>query len=186
VNTSLQDDIRRLRRELDDLADGVDDLVRYELRQPPMPPGGYWKLRWLVGLLLRWLEAARLKQPDPWPVRLRQAAGHARAKPLLIWAVGSDRNTLRKACRGFSTLDDSLPGFAPVLVTDVADFAFFSRLGWLVEYVPRLPGEGKPYDTRKASFLVRLYRGAPVLPVHAGLEVQSRREEILRCVALGD
>jgi hypothetical protein len=183
----LRDDIRRLRQYLDDLAAcSDDDLMPYELLQPPMPPGVYWKFRWLVGWLLRWLESMRLKRPDPWPVRLKQVAGSARAKPLLIWAVGADRDTLREACGGFSNLHDSLPGFAPVLVTDVADFAFFSRVGWLVEYLPRLAGEGARYDERKAEFLARLYRGAPALPVGAGLEVGSQAEEMRQWVVGSD
>jgi hypothetical protein len=96
----------------------------------------------------------------------------------LIWAVGTDRNTLREACSGFCELQGSLRGFAPVLITDVADFAFFSRLGWLVEYLPDLSGQGEPYEERKARLLARLYRGAPVLPVGAGLQSGSRAEEI--------
>jgi hypothetical protein len=53
-----------------------------------------------------------------------------------------------------------------VLVTDVADFAFFSRLGWLVEYLPKLSGEGQAYELRKARFIAKLYRDAPALPVN--------------------
>jgi hypothetical protein len=147
-----------------------------------MPPGIYWRARWLVGKLLRWLESMRLKEPDPWPVRLRQITGDANAKPLLIWAIGTDRDTLRDACRGFLKLHHSLSSFAPVLITDAADFAFFSRLGWLVEYVPSLSGEGCPYENRKARFLARLYHGAPALPVEAGLEVETAAEEIRRSV----
>jgi hypothetical protein len=93
---------------------------------------------------------------------------------------------LREACGGFSRMQDSLPGFALVLVTDVADFAFFSRLGWLVEYLPELAGQGEAYEDRKARLLARLYRGAPVLPVRAGLESGSRAEEIRRWVASCD
>jgi hypothetical protein len=88
---------------------------------------------------------------------------------LVIWAVGTDRETLREACTNLSERWDSFPGFAPVLITDVADFAFFSRLGWLVEYLPRLAGQGEPYEERKLKYLARLYRGAPVIPVNAGL-----------------
>ena len=88
---------------------------------------------------------------------------------MLIWAVGADPETLREACTGLSEQWDSLPGFAPVLITDVADFAFFSRLGWLVEYLPRLTGQGVAYEERKLKYIARLYRGAPVLPVSAGL-----------------
>jgi hypothetical protein len=180
LNTGLQDDIRQLRRHLDALAAGSDDLTRYELRLPPMPPGLYWQARWLVGVLLRLLEFMRLKAPDPWPVRLRQGAANLKAKPLLIWAIGTDRDTLREACRGFLKLQTSLPTFAPVLITDVADFAFFSRLGWLVEYLPPIPGEGGPYEERKARLLARLYQGAPALPVAAGLMAETAAEEIAR------
>ena len=184
MDMSLERDIQRLRQYLDDLSGCADDELRkYELLWPPMPPGLYWQIRWSVGWTLRCLEWMRLKEPDPWLVRLKQVAGSARAKPLLIWAVGTDRATLREACGGFSTLHDSLPGFAPVLVTDVADFAFFSRLGWLVEYLPRLAGEGGPYEEGKARFLARLYRNAPALPIHAGLEVESRTEKMREWVA---
>lgn len=181
---SLRAEMEALRALLDDLARTADDSLttRYALRRRPMPPGFYWQLRWLAGRILRWLEAVRILRPDPWPASLKHAATTAGAKPLLIWAVGTDRDTLLEACDGFSKLHDSLPGFAPVLVTDVADFAFFSRLGWLVEYLPRLAGEGEPYGERKARFLARLYRGAPALPIDTGLEVGSRAEEIRQWV----
>lgn len=164
--------IESLRRELDGLAAAPDDdlLERYELKRPPVPPGLYWRLRWLAGMILRWLKSIGLWRSQSWPASLRQGGANARAKPLLIWAVGADRDSVRSACDGFSTLMGSSPGFAPVLVTDVADFAFFSRLGWLVEYVPRLSGEGACYEERKMRFLARLYSGALVLPLSAGLE----------------
>jgi hypothetical protein len=180
-------EIEALQRYLDDLARDTDeDLIgRYELQRPPVPPGLYWRLRWLAGWTLRWLESTGIWRPAPWPVSLRQGRAKPRAKPLLIWAVGTDRDKLRKACDGFSRLRDSLPGFAPVLVTDVADFAFFSRLGWLVEYVPRMVGEGEAYDERKMRFLARLYRGAPALPVSVCLETASRANDIRRWIARG-
>jgi hypothetical protein len=185
---SLRAEMEALREHLDHLASTADDSLttRYALRRPPRPPGFYWQLRWLAGRILRWLEAMRIVPPDPWPASLRQAATSAGAKPLLIWAAGTDRETLREACSGFCKLQDSLPGFAPVLVTDVADFAFFSRLGWLVEYLPELAGEGEPYGQGKARLLARLYRGAPALPVLAGLECGSRAEEIRQWVASSD
>jgi hypothetical protein len=180
----LAEEVEQLRRYLDELA-GYEDacLARYELRRPPMPPGLYWRLRWLAGWCLRWLESVGLRQPDRWPPRLSQVSGSARAKPFLIWAIGADRDTLREACRAFAELSRTLPNLAPVLVTDVADFAFFSRLAWLVEYVPELSGDGEPYHQRKLKFLARLYRGAPVLPVRAGLEITLRDAEIRRWVS---
>lgn len=105
---------------------------------------------------------------------------------MLIWAVGTDRDTLREACAGFSMLQKSLKGMAPVLVTDVADFAFFSRLGWLVEYVPEISGQGEPYKEAKTRFLARLYHGAPVFPADVGLAGKSGAEELQRWLLSGD
>jgi hypothetical protein len=163
----IRDEIDALREHLEDLASGSDvALARYELIHPPRPPGLYWQLRWLAGRFLRWMEAKGIKPANRWPVGLKHR-GDARDKPLLIWAVGEDPDKLRAACRRFSELLPERCGFAPVLVTDVADFAFFSRLGWLVEYVPKLSGEGLSYEERKTRFLARLYRGAPALPASA-------------------
>lgn len=180
MNEALRQDIDDLRRFLDDLTAGSDDeLVRYALKHPRMPPGLYWKVRWLAGCILRWLESVGIKKLDEWPAGLKQVPGSEHANPLLIWAVGTDRDTLRRACRALAPMQSVLPEFAPVLVTDVADFAFFSRTGWLVEYVPPLSGEGKPYAERKARFIASLYRAAPALPVTAALE-QISEEEICR------
>jgi hypothetical protein len=180
LNESLRQDIDALRRSLDDLvARSDDELMRYELMHPRMPPGLYWKVRWLAGCILRWLEIVGIKKQDPWPAGLKQVPASKDANPLLIWAVGTERDALRRACRTLAPIQSALPGFAPVLVTDVADFAFFSRTGWLVEYLPPLSGEGKSYAERKARFVASLYRAAPALPVTAALE-QTSGEEICR------
>ena len=169
----IRDEIEALRKHLDELAAHSDvDLARYELIHPPRPPGLYWQLRWLAGRFLRWLESKGLKRANRWPVGLKRHAT-ARDKPLLIWAIGEDDDRLRVACRRLSEMLPKRCGFAPVLVTDVADFALFSRLGWLVEYVPKVSGSGQGYEERKARFLARLYQGAPVLPISAVLENRS-------------
>lgn len=180
----LEEEIEALRRRLDALArdDDGELIARYALNRPPMPPGAYWRLRWLAGSVLRWIRSMPGLRSDPWPVGLRHAAATRKARPLVIWAVGADRDTLREACDGFARLEASLTGFAPVLITDVSDFAFFSRLGWLVEYLPQLGGEGESYDERKMRFLARLYHGAPALPVSAGLAVERHEEDIRRLV----
>src|SRR5690606_2211009 len=154
---NLKTELEALRQHLRELADARDEGLskRYALRRPSLPPGLYWRMRWLGARFLRFLEWLHIKNPDPWPPDLKHARKTGQAKPLLIWAVGTDRDTLREACRGFSRLED-LQGFAPVLVTDIADFAFFSRLGWLIEYLPNISGEGPRYDERKARFLARL------------------------------
>jgi len=181
---SAEEEIRALRQYLDELARDDDaELERlYELRRPPMPPGIYWQLRWLAGWALRWIKKLPILQPDPWPVRLRNG-GSRKAKPLLIWAVGADRLALRTACDKISRLQGSAPEFAPVLITDVADFAYFSRLGWMVEYVPHLSGEGLPYQERKLKFLARLYKGAPVLPWSVDLATGHLPEDSRRWLA---
>ena len=183
---TLREELKALRRHLDELAAGPEDtlMMRYALPRPPTPPGLYWRMRWLASRTLRFLEWIRVKPRYPWPPALKHAPDLHSSKPLLIWAVGVEPDVLRRACGGFAKLHD-LRGFAPVLVTDVADFAFFSRLGWLVEYLPRLSGEGEAYDVRKAKFLARLYYGAPALPVRAGLEMDTHIKEIRHWVLRG-
>lgn len=175
-----EEKVRRLQRHLNDLESDRDEALtsQYTLQKPPRPPGLYWQLRWLAGIILRWTEPLGLWRGDGWPASLKGASAGPTARPFLIWAVGTDRDTLRRACAGFQELHESLPGFVPVLVTDVADFAFFARLGWLVEYLPVLAGVGEVYERRKARFLARLYRGAPVLPAELGLEGANRAEEM--------
>jgi hypothetical protein len=97
----------------------------------------------------------------------------------VIWALDTDRETLRAACRGFETLHQALPDFTPVLVTNVADFAFFSRLGWLVEYVPTLSPPAGGYAERKRRYLAWRYRDAAALPVSAGLKEGVQVQELL-------
>jgi len=168
----LEEEIKALERHLRELAAHKDDELaeRYTIKRSPRPKGLYWQLRGVVGTVLRWFQARWPWRTDPWPVSLKHQSTDPQASPLVIWAVGTDREMLREACTNLSERWDSFPGFAPVLITDVADFAFFSRLGWLVEYLPRLAGQGEPYEERKLKYLARLYRGAPVLPVGAGLE----------------
>ena len=150
---SLSDEISALQQDLDELSRAPDEelATRYAMRQPRRPPGLYCQLRWLAGRVLRLLESLGILPSDPWPVSLEHAGTSKNARPLFIWAVGVGQGTLRKACYVFSGLLASLPGFAPVLVTDVADFAFYSRLGWLVEYVPHIEGVDESFRQRKAG-----------------------------------
>jgi hypothetical protein len=175
---SLQDEIKSLERYLRELAAHADDefSARYLIKRSPRPKGLYWQLRGAAGTVLRWFQARWPWRPDPWPVSLRQNSTSPKSSPLLIWAVGTDRETLREACTKLQEQWDAFPGYAPVLVTDMADFAFFSRLGWLVEYLPRLAGTGEPYEERKLKYLARLYCGAPVLPISAGLRANHESD----------
>lgn len=178
---NVHDEIEGLRRELDAEARKADRRLgsRYALWHPP---GGrrsaYLRLRKALGRLLRRLGLRPARAAEPWRPALRHAEYGDDARPLVIWALGANRERLREACRGFEQLLHALPGYAPVLVTDVADFAFFSRLGWLVEYVPALSAPAGGYAERKRRYLAWRYRDAPALPLSAGLDRGLRPEQL--------
>lgn len=170
-----------LRRELSALAARPEWslLVRHDLlRKPPLSISER-----LTRYARRFLAAVGLTPPHVssylWSVTLKHAPAPAGARPLLIWAVGVERDGLRQACQGFSGRLRADSRLAPVLVTDVADFAYFSRLGWLVEYLPELSGEGVPYRQRKCRYLAWRYRDALILPISAGLASQSAWDELM-------
>lgn len=161
-------EIESLRRELQALARRAETSLarRYALRHPPPRPLSlYRRMRRLAGRIVRRL-GFRI---EPWSPGLRHFECREDATTLLIWAIGTDRDTLRTACLGFARQLADRPEHIPVLVTDIADFAFFSRLGWLVEYVPSLSPPAGGYAERKLHYLAWRYRDALALPVAAGL-----------------
>jgi len=183
---SLENETTRLRRRFRKL---VRAAHRDRLREryglvfhPPKDLSFYRRARIAIGRLRRRLGLKRYVDPEPWPVALKHAPGTDRARPLVIWALGVDRETVLRACKGFQRLQVEAHDFAPVLVTDVADFAFYSRLGWLVEYVPALSEPATSYQRRKLRHLAWRYRDALVLPVSAGLDdnVTSVKTLLLR------
>lgn len=98
---------------------------------------------------------------------------------LLIWSVGVEKVSLRKYCEGITERLSSSSGIVPILVTDCADFAYFSRLKWLVEYIPNLSGDGESYSIRKQRYLAWRYRDALVVPASAGLANESEWNELM-------
>lgn len=116
---------------------------------------------------------------EPWLTELSYVDYGVAAKPLLIWAMGIDREELRGACDRIRELQIGSPGWAPVLVTDVADFAFFSRLNWLVEYVPSLSAPAEGYFENKLRYLAWRYREIPALPVTADIDEDTLLEDLL-------
>jgi len=178
---TLDEDIETLRRHLQKLARKAERSLsrRYALQfAPGETPTLYLRLRRALGRILRRFGLRPAQPPEPWLPGLKHVVHSEEARPLVIWALDADRETLRAACRGFEKLQAALPGWAPVLVTDVADFAFFSRLGWLVEYVPALSAPAGRYAERKLRYLAWRYRDAPALPVSAGLREGVRVEEL--------
>ncbi len=178
---TLAEEIEVLRRQLLKLASESEPLLaaRYALRFPPPEQlSTYRRFRLAVGHTLRALGLRSSRPIEPWLTGLRHQEGKGE-QPFIIWAIGADRDVLRQACRGFVSLQNAWSGRIPVLVTDVADFAYFSRLGWLVEYVPTLSPPAEHYATRKARYLAWHYRDAPALPISAGLREGVRPEELL-------
>ncbi|MBN3852503.1 hypothetical protein G3N59_03825 [Paraburkholderia sp. Ac-20340] len=107
--------------------------------------------------------------PFAWLPTLNHRPVSADVKTVMIWAPGVQRDQLRIACERFSKKFLGREDLAPVLVTDIADFAFYSRLGWLVEYLPALSGEGPSLQQRKQAYLAWRYRDACIVPLSAGL-----------------
>jgi hypothetical protein len=179
-------DAGRIRREIDALQSQLRALAREEriaqLRfryalelLPPTPLSAWRKARVAFG---RWLRRIGLR-PVPLQPWLAALSRDEDARTLVIWAVGTDRETLRAGCLGVESRLASRPALAPVLVTDVADFAFFSRLGWLVEYVPTLAAPATRYALRKQRYLAWRYRDAAALPVSCGLVAEAALDSVL-------
>lgn len=174
-------DAHRLPQQLKKWADEADvDLARrYALRPlPSKPPSLYRRLRRALGLKLRELGLRQPAPLEPWLAELRHVTYGDGARTVAIWALGMDRDALRAACRNFRKLHAGTPGIVPVLITDVADFAFFSRLGWLVEYVPTLSAPAGGYSERKRRYLAWRYRDAIAVHASAGLKDDLRAEDL--------
>jgi hypothetical protein len=178
---SLPLEAESLRQQLTRWADEADvDLARrYALKPlPSKQPSLYRRMRRTFGLKLRQLGLRRPPPLEPWLPGLNHIEYTGREKPIALWALGMDRDTLQSACRNFKELQASAPDIVPVLITDVADFAFFSRLGWLVEYVPILSPPAAGYAERKRRYLARRYRDTPAVHASVGLKDDLRIEDL--------
>ncbi|TCF96632.1 hypothetical protein BZM26_36505 [Paraburkholderia strydomiana] len=179
---SLLTEAKALRRELKALAAKPqwDLLTRYDLLAKK-PPFSWGERMWRrIRYVLAW---ASLVSPHvtqyPWLPTLKHRPVSADVKTVMIWALGADRHQLRAACEGLAKKLQGSDDLAPVLVTDIADFAFYSRLGWLVEYVPSLSGEGPSLHQRKRAYLAWRYRNATVLPWSSGLAREAEWRALL-------
>lgn len=179
---SLRAEIEALRSELSVLAAEADTNLanRYALWHPPGQRRTlYRRFRKALGRLLRRWKLRPIQPSEPWISGLKHVPQSDGARPLVIWALDTEPERLRDACQGIERLMPDLAGWTPVLVTDVADFTFYSRLGWLVEYVPRLAEPGVEYRDRKARYLAWRYRNNAALPVSAGLYQGIGKEDLL-------
>ena len=185
---TTREEAKSLRRRLDQLANEFDTGLsqRYDLQfiSPEELKLGR-RLRRATGRLLRRLGLMRPLPPrpptplEPWLAELGHVDYGNTAKPLLIWAMDIDRDELRSACGRIRELQTGSPGWAPVLVTDVADFAFFSRLNWLIEYVPSLSAPADGYFEHKLRYLAWRYRDVPALSVTAEIKGDMQLKDLL-------
>jgi hypothetical protein len=174
---------RALRRELRALAANPDwDLLTRHDLLSKKPPSSLKERVWRRARKV--LATLGLVSPHitayPWKVTLKHALAKGDEQTVMIWALDAQPGDLRRACEGFSNRFKRNSNFVPVLVTDVADFAHFSRLGWLVEYVPKLNGAGPSYRERKRAYLAWRYRDARALPVSAGLASDTEWNAVLK------
>lgn len=121
--------------------------------------------RWLRDVLV----ALRLIKPGQfgcaWSPKLKHVPVEEGAKVVIFLAVGAyDKQDLRLELAAQLERFKSQGGGLGVLVTNVPDFAFYSRLGWLVEYIPALSGTHESYAQEKLRYLAWRYRGADVVP----------------------
>lgn len=173
----IVEETRSLRRELVTLAARPewDLLARHDLLGGKPPPSFADRVYRLArqALAVLGLLPPRLTR-YAWRPALKHAPLAPQARTLLVWAPGMRREELRLACNGIAARLRDDCALAPVLVTEVADFAYFSRLGWLVEYLPELSGDGASYRERKRRHLAWCYRDALVVPASAGLASEAQ------------
>ncbi|MCP3669842.1 MAG: hypothetical protein GY814_05325 [Gammaproteobacteria bacterium] len=158
-------------------------LIRYDLRRnkPPHSLVERW-YQWMRNVLARLRVMPPYVTEYSWLPTLKHAQVDGDYTILLIWAVDVERDELRLDCEGFIKHLEDTSGLVPVLVTNTADFAYFSRLKWLVEYVPSLRGEGSDFDVRKQHYLAWRYSDALVVPVSAGRASTTEWRELLEMV----
>jgi hypothetical protein len=143
------------------------------------------RLRRSAGRLLRQLGLLPPLPPRPplptetWLAELRYVDYGANAQPILLWAMGIERDELRRACDRIRELLAKSPGRAPILLTDVADFAYFSRLSWLIEYVPSLTAPCEAYGGQKLRYLAWRYRDVRAMSVTAEIRGDTTLEDLL-------
>ena len=176
---TYEKEVLGLRERLCSLARQADSslVLRYALKPVPgsqLSP--YRRFRRAIGRLLRRLRLKETRPPEQWETALQHGESPQGAPPVVVWGMGTKVDELRAACESMKRALASA-GYAPVLITDVADFAFYSRLGWLVEFVPTW---SKSYAERKLAYLAWRYRNAAAVPLSRTEGHTAGLEEFLR------
>lgn len=166
------DDFKILQQHFRDTGKKPSELVsKYEILPRPVlltaRSAVPFRLR-VLRVMCDWLVALGVIKPGhfgkAWSPRLKHVPVEPGAKVVLFWAVGEfDKQDLRLALS--AQLEDfkAQGGGLGVLLTNVPVFGFYSRLGWLVEFLPALPGN-RDYVQQKLRYLAWRYRDAAVVP----------------------
>lgn len=139
--------------------------------------------RWFRDLLLRLGMIKPSKTAFAWSPRLKHVPVDEDARVVILWAVGQcDKDTLRlelaAALERFKSQAGGV-GVLGVLLTNVPDFAFYSRLGWLVEYLPAESEVFGTYSQKKLRYLAWRYKHADVVPVICDTLYPLQMERVL-------
>ncbi len=174
---SVHDEAMSLREAFRVLSADMDKsvLLRYSL-----PQHGMWRRslqKCATVLSERGLKLGYVPR-HVWPAGLKHGLSGAGRRTLLVWAPGVEvmhgsSLDVREVCLGFGRLLENTSEFVPVLVTDKPEFAFYSRLGWLVEFLPTLSADAQAYRDDKLRYLAWRYRDAVLVPAVAAFVSES-------------
>lgn len=130
-------------------------------------PLGVCVYRWFRDWLVRLKLIRQGKFCSAWSPRLKHVPVEKDPRVVLFWAVGAfDKQSLRLGLQAHLEEFRSIGGGLGVLLTNVPDFAFYSRLGWLVEYLPELTCSNESYSKEKLRYLAWRYRDADVITIN--------------------
>lgn len=171
----LENRIARLRKTLRRAANRKDRLFLYPYLTNPehfraRAGDSFWS-----ALKLKFKGIPLPHFPD-WNPGLTHAPG--KGTVVLVWVKKNDSAILRDACLNLQRIFVA-KNYTPVLVTPLEDFNFYVRLGWLIEYLPRIGGFLSLYRRKKIWYLASRYRDALILPLAAALAEDEVIENLL-------
>lgn len=144
-------------------------LIRYEV-WPGHRSISFWEHLWWTGfhaLRLTGLFFSKRLFLASWHPGLKHGCANPTGTVIILDDL-DDYSDFHQVCTSLKGHLANSPSLAPVLITSHADFAFYSRLGWLVEYLPRTLPNHEVYIARKKRYLAWRYKYALVLPLSAG------------------
>lgn len=153
-------------------------IVRYELL-PKKPKQGFlkaWKYRLERLMRIMGLDKAHY-QNKIWLSGLKHGSQIKASTTLVVLGDLESKKESRLACQNLREILCKQDNYCPVLITSLEDFTFYAKLGWLVEYLPRM-NSSENYQNEKLKYLVWRYRQAHVLALSDGLLKKSNIEKI--------